>query len=621
MYKLDIGRMEMKKVALVLVLLFTSLFMSNTAFASSGTQLIIINKKTNKLAFYDNGALVRTFSVATGRENSLTPEGTFEIVNKIKNRPYYTKNIPGGDPANPLGDRWLGLNARGTYGTTYAIHGNNNANSIGKYVSSGCVRMHNEEVRWLFDQVKLYTKVIITNSNDTFAKIAANSGYFTNGWEQLDGKWYYYVNGVAKTGWQSIGNTWYYFNNNGSMKTGWLLDGGKWYYLNSSGTIKTGWHSEGGQWFYLEPSGVMKTGWYNEAGKWYYLTSSGAMARGWVKDAGHWYYMNSSGVMTTGWIPDGGHWYYLSSSGAMAKGWVKDAGHWYYLNTSGVMEKGWIKDAGSWYYLNSSGAMQTGWINEGDSTYYLASSGAMQTGWKEVDQKWYYFYDNGVKAVNTTIDGYQLGPDGARMGADYLALGDSLAAGQTPYGEDALGYPDYLAEHFSSSYQLIDFDNLGKSGYTSRQLREDVLNNEAVRAEIREASHITIDIGANDIFPLLLTDVTQVGTAIEEVSKNLDTILKTIDELNPTVDVYVMGYYNPIPYYPEDQQAQLYPLLQAFNTKLAEQAHTNGDGFISTESIIASNYQEYLPNQQDVHLSQQGYQAIASEFWRVISGN
>ncbi len=142
-------------------------------------QLIIINKSTNKLAFFENGKLVKTFSVGTGRTNDLTPEGRFPIVNKIKNRPYYKEGIPGGDPRNPLGNRWLGLNALGTYGTTYAIHGNNNANSIGKYVSAGCVRMHNNEISWLFDRVKLHTDVIILRSAKTFEQIAADHGYKT----------------------------------------------------------------------------------------------------------------------------------------------------------------------------------------------------------------------------------------------------------------------------------------------------------------------------------------------------------------------------------------------------------------------------------------------------------
>lgn len=145
--------------------------------SAAGNDLIIINKKVNKLAFFSDGKLVRTFPVATGRTKSLTPEGSFKIVVKIKNRPYYKEKIPGGDPRNPLGDRWMGLEVNGTYGTTYAIHGNSNENSIGKYVSSGCIRMHNDDIHWLFPKVEKNTRVVITTSSAGMEKIASKHGY------------------------------------------------------------------------------------------------------------------------------------------------------------------------------------------------------------------------------------------------------------------------------------------------------------------------------------------------------------------------------------------------------------------------------------------------------------
>ncbi|MFN7252022.1 MAG: triple tyrosine motif-containing protein [Anaerobacillus sp.] len=166
----------MKKLTCLFLLLF--LFVGGTsAFASNSSKMIIINKNSNELAYYNQGKLEKKFKVTTGRQSNYTPEGSFKIVNKIKNRPYYKDNIPGGDPSNPLGDRWLGLNARGTYGTTYAIHGNNNPNSIGTYASAGCVRMYNDDVRWLFEQVSLNTPVIITSSKDSFDRIATANGY------------------------------------------------------------------------------------------------------------------------------------------------------------------------------------------------------------------------------------------------------------------------------------------------------------------------------------------------------------------------------------------------------------------------------------------------------------
>ncbi|TFE23374.1 L,D-transpeptidase [Cohnella luojiensis] len=129
-------------------------------------QFIKIDKSSNKLYFYEKGKLVKSFPVATGKKPSYTPEGLFTIHEKIKNRPYYKEKIKGGDPKNPLGDRWLGLKVTRNGKTSYAygIHGNNNEKSIGKYVSAGCIRMHNKDVRWLYDQIKTPTLVYIISS-------------------------------------------------------------------------------------------------------------------------------------------------------------------------------------------------------------------------------------------------------------------------------------------------------------------------------------------------------------------------------------------------------------------------------------------------------------------------
>ncbi|WP_246317415.1 L,D-transpeptidase family protein [Paenibacillus agri] len=172
-------RLSLKRtlgLMLVLGLLFTACI-GGVAEASASTDLLIVNKKTNKLAYFSGGKLEKTFPVATGKTKALTPEGSFKIVVKIQNRPYYKEKIPGGDPSNPLGDRWLGLEVNGTKGTTYAIHGNNNESSIGKYVSAGCIRMHNEDIRWLYPRISKNTTVVIISTSADMESIAVNHGY------------------------------------------------------------------------------------------------------------------------------------------------------------------------------------------------------------------------------------------------------------------------------------------------------------------------------------------------------------------------------------------------------------------------------------------------------------
>jgi len=73
----------------------------------------------------------------------------------IARQPYLPRWV-GGGPGNPLGARALYLG-----GTDYRIHGTNNPASIGTQVSSGCIRMRNEDVIDLYRRISVGTKVIV----------------------------------------------------------------------------------------------------------------------------------------------------------------------------------------------------------------------------------------------------------------------------------------------------------------------------------------------------------------------------------------------------------------------------------------------------------------------------
>ncbi|MBU7319785.1 L,D-transpeptidase [Paenibacillus oleatilyticus] len=122
---------------------------------------LLIDKSENRLTVIVNGRAAYGFPVATGRTKDLTPTGTFHIVTKIVKPWYVRKQIPGGDPRNPLGTRWMGINVPGSGGYRYGIHGTNRPYSIGSSASSGCVRMHNRDVEWLYRHIPLGTAVII----------------------------------------------------------------------------------------------------------------------------------------------------------------------------------------------------------------------------------------------------------------------------------------------------------------------------------------------------------------------------------------------------------------------------------------------------------------------------
>ncbi|MBM7584544.1 lipoprotein-anchoring transpeptidase ErfK/SrfK [Bacillus pakistanensis] len=141
-----------------------------------GDPFLIINKQKNELAFIQGGTIKKTYKVATGKTNDLTPEGLFTITVKAKNPYYRKKDIPGGDPRNPLGTRWIGFDAKNTDGRIYGVHGTNQPGSIGKYISNGCLRLLNSNVEELYDVIPIGTKILVVKSNQSFVELGKEYG-------------------------------------------------------------------------------------------------------------------------------------------------------------------------------------------------------------------------------------------------------------------------------------------------------------------------------------------------------------------------------------------------------------------------------------------------------------
>ncbi len=78
----------------------------------------------------------------------------------IERQPYLPRFMAGG-PSNPLGARALYLG-----NTLYRIHGTNQPSTIGTFVSSGCIRLVNEDVEDLYSRVQLGTRVVVLPGAD-----------------------------------------------------------------------------------------------------------------------------------------------------------------------------------------------------------------------------------------------------------------------------------------------------------------------------------------------------------------------------------------------------------------------------------------------------------------------
>jgi len=107
--------------------------------------VILVNIPSNELAVFQNGNLIKTYTVASGKPSTPSPIGTWKIISK-------------GTWGEGFGGRWMGFNVPwGKYG----IHGTNKPNSIGWNSSHGCIRMKNEDVAELYKITPYGTQVII----------------------------------------------------------------------------------------------------------------------------------------------------------------------------------------------------------------------------------------------------------------------------------------------------------------------------------------------------------------------------------------------------------------------------------------------------------------------------
>lgn len=136
-----------------------------------GTLIVYTGECAAYLVF--NNYQAGRIRVAVGKEG-MEWSGTAVIGNKVENptwtppeemigrKPELAKwagGMPPG-PDNPLGTRALYLYQDGV-DTLYRIHGTNDASSIGKKVSSGCIRVHPLVIESLFDELQIGTKIIV----------------------------------------------------------------------------------------------------------------------------------------------------------------------------------------------------------------------------------------------------------------------------------------------------------------------------------------------------------------------------------------------------------------------------------------------------------------------------
>ena len=243
-------------------------------------------------------------------------------------------------------------------------------------------------------------------SSSGSSSAASSTGVSTasnvTGWEKVDGKWKYLLNGKYLTDClRSINGKTYCFDENGNMLIGFQKVSGKTYYFDESGKMLIGWKRiDGKKYLFDLTDGHMHTGWewVSENSAWYYLSpQTGYLLEGWLDYKGRKYYLTPVDYYAkTGWQKIDGKWYFFDKKNAdMKTGWLSDGGKTYYLRTNGVMATGTQSIDGKTYTFGASGALvgqaPSGGSGTSSGSSSTGSSAASNvTGWKKVDGSWKY---------------------------------------------------------------------------------------------------------------------------------------------------------------------------------------------------------------------------------------
>jgi len=161
--------------ALDLTRIDPALLRQHTRFAGPyrpGT--IVVNVGERRLYLVQPGGVAIRYAVGVGREEALNFRGsavigrkaewprwspTADMIRRMPIYAHYTSGLPGGIK-NPLGARALYL-YRGNQDTYFRLHGTNEPETIGTKVSSGCIRLFNQDIIDLYNRVPVGAPVVV----------------------------------------------------------------------------------------------------------------------------------------------------------------------------------------------------------------------------------------------------------------------------------------------------------------------------------------------------------------------------------------------------------------------------------------------------------------------------
>lgn len=220
-----------------------------------------------------------------------------------------------------------------------------------------------------------------------------------------------------------------------------------------------------------------------------------------------------------------------------------------------------------------------------------------------------------------------------RIPAVYIALGDSLAAGQTPDSQIDTGYADLIAQELGRNQPVAVFSkDLAFPGFATADVLDRV-REDTTKELLASANIITLSAGANDLLRLVQASPAdgslqfqriQSDFALNQARQNISEILTELTAVAPDADIYVMGYYFAYPHARDSQKEGIAEQLQILNTILENEAQKADAIFVPVDEAFGQDATSKVPNPGDVHPNFEGYQTMANQFfakyrngWRV----
>jgi lipoprotein-anchoring transpeptidase ErfK/SrfK len=141
---------------------------------------IVVNIAERRLYLVEPGGVATRYAVGVGREEALDFRGsavigrkaewphwspTADMIRRMPIYAHYVSGLPGGID-NPLGARALYL-YRGNQDTDFRLHGTNEPDTIGTKVSSGCIRLFNQDIIDLYNRVPVGAPVVVLQEEES----------------------------------------------------------------------------------------------------------------------------------------------------------------------------------------------------------------------------------------------------------------------------------------------------------------------------------------------------------------------------------------------------------------------------------------------------------------------